>query len=208
MIREYKTNDYNECIEILAKVWKFDERYKPPSLAILFKKIYLLESLSLSNIPLVIYENNVVQGFLFGNCGNENLYKNEYSGFIGAIKLLFDLFFMKGVSIKRKLNYLKMIKVHEKNREKIEPLRKNEVNLFAVNPESQGKGYGRELLQSFIEICKKEKVTRITLDTDKESNYKFYYHFGFSKKGEFFSPLQKEYTGNSGNSFVLELLIK
>lgn len=207
MIKKYENKDYSTCKKIINDIWYFDNRFKPQNLSKLFKKIYILDSLSISNFAIVIEEDGDVKGFLFGNCGNKNLYKNEYSGLLGRLRVITDLLLTSGVSLKKKLHYMNIIKEHEKNRDKIEPSRANEVNLFAVNPKSQGKGYGKILLNEFINYCKTKKVNRITLETDKECNYKFYTHLGFEVKGKFYSPLQKEYTGTSDESFVFELML-
>ena len=151
----------------------------------------------------MVLDENIVHGFLFGKCGKKNLIKGEYSRLKGNFKLLRKLFSIKGVSFKKKLLYLNMFSEHDRNRQKIEPNRENEVNSFAVNPNSQGKG----LMNAFIDFYKVKKVKRITLDTDKECNYKFYENFGFKIKGEFYSPLQKEYSGKSGESFIYEINI-
>lgn len=207
MIREFRKDDFDKCVEIVNKVWDFN-RFHPQQLSELFKKVYVLSSLSASNFAIVVEENSNVQGFLFGNCGKKNLYKTEYSGLIGNLRFLAQLLLVKEVKLKKKLFYLDIIGAHEKNRRKIEPARENEVNLFAVAPNTQGKGYGKLLMNSFIDYCRKQNVSRITLDTDKECNYGFYDHFGFKIKGEFYSPLQKEYSGKSGDSYVYELKIQ
>jgi GNAT superfamily N-acetyltransferase len=207
MIREYTNKDFARCVEIINRVWDFDGRFIPSQLSILFKDIYVGGSLSESNFAIVVEENNKVEGFLFGKCGIENLIRNEYSGFFGHLKILYQLLFLNSISLRRKLYYFKIFVAHEKNRKKIEPNRKNEVNLFAVDPNNQGKGYGKILMNYFIEFCKKHNINRVTLDTDKECNYGFYDHFGFKIKGEFYSPLQKEYSGKSGESYVYELKI-
>ena len=207
MLRDFNFNDFSSCVEIVNKVWDFDSRFHPAQLSELFKRVYVGSSLSASNYAVVVEEDLIVKGFLFGNCGKTNLFKNEYSGLSGSRRLLIELLFLKGVKLKKKLYYLDIIGEHEKNRRKIEPSRENEVNLFAVDPNTQGKGYGKTLMNSFIEFCKKQNVKRITLDTDKECNYGFYDHFGFKVKGEFYSPLQKEYSGKSGDSYIYELKI-
>ncbi|MBN2440806.1 MAG: GNAT family N-acetyltransferase [Spirochaetales bacterium] len=83
---------------------------------------------------------------------------------------------------------------HETNRLKAEPNRKYEVTLFAVLPSMQGKGLGKELMNTFINKCIHDGVKRITLDTDEECNYQFYEHFGYHKIAEFYSPIEELYS--------------
>ncbi len=51
---------------------------------------------------------------------------------------------------------------HEVNRLRAEMHRDNEVQLFAVSPASQGKGYGKALMEAYIRECKRLNVKRVT----------------------------------------------
>ena len=82
------------------------------------------------------------------------------------------------------------------------------MNLFVVDPESQARGWGRKLINEFIDACKNENIERIVLETDSESNYGFYQHLGFRIKGSFHSPLLKEFSGNTGETYIYELPLK
>ncbi len=205
MIRDYKDRDFNACRDMVNQVWDFDTRFKPAELADLFKTVYTAGSLAESNFFIVIEEDQQVKGFLFGKCGDKNLYENEYSGVAGSLKSLLKLLSLKGLTLRKKIYYIKIMFRHQAARHKVEPSRENEVNLFLVDPGAQGKGYGKQLMTAFIDYCKTQDVGRVTLETDKECNYGFYDHFGFKVKGEFYSPLQKEYSGNTGDCYVYEL---
>ncbi len=205
MIRPFTYSDLTRCAAIVNKIWNFSTKFKPEPLSDLFLDFYTGGSLSASNLAVVVEEHNVVKGFLFGKCGNEKLIKTGYSGLWGKIKFLLQLFFLKGVSLKKKWYYLNIAAIHENNRLKVEPSRENEVNLFAVDPDTQGKGYGKMLMNEFIAHCRKNNISRVTLDSDKDCNTGFYDQFGFKVKGTFDSPLQKEYSGKSGLSIVYEL---
>lgn len=205
VIRDYTPDDFDTCVELVNKVWEFDKHYSPPALADLFKRIYTGGSLSESNCNIVVEENGRVVGFLFGKIQGLKSHKNESNGFYGPMRFLWKLFLMKGVTLKRKMNYLKKINSHERNRRIVEPRTCSEVNLFVVDPETQGKGYGKRLINGFISACKENNIKRIVLETDNESNYGFYTHLGFTVKGKFFSPLLKEYSRSSGETFVYQM---
>ena len=207
MLRDYQTSDFDDCIAIVDQVWDFSNRFQPQSLVELFLKIYVGGSLAASNFAAVCEEEGIVKGFLFGNSGRLGLYETEYSGFWGNLAFLRQFLLLKGVPLKKKLFYLKIIGKHEQARTRIESSRDNEVNLFAVAPNTQGKGFGKLLMNEYITFCQNNNARRVTLETDKECNYKFYEHFGFTIKGEFYSALQKEYSGKSGDSFVYELIL-
>lgn len=207
IVRPFDPADIPACIAIVNAVWGFDLRYKPPALAELFKKSYTGGALAASNFHIVTEENNAVTGFLFGKLGNKNLFINEFSGISGSLRFLFQLLAVRQLPFKKKTYYLSILAQHEANRRKIEPCRDNEINLFAVHPNLQGKGHGKQLMMSFIQYCRHHGVSRLTLDTDNECNRDSYRHFGFTVKGTFFSPLQQDYSGNSGESFVYELIL-
>ena len=204
-VRNYKDSDFSACVDIINHVWDFDTRFQPQQLSDVFKEIYVGGSLAGSNFSVVVERHNKIQGFLFGKCGKTKLHKTKYSGLIGNLKFMLQLFSVPGVPVKRKCYYVKIIGEHERNRRRVEATRANEVNLFAVDPSAQGNGYGKLLMNAFIEHCRSLQVKRITLETDKTCNYGFYQHYGFTIKGEFFSPLQQEYSGTSGESYVYEL---
>ncbi|EPM6098484.1 GNAT family N-acetyltransferase, partial [Vibrio vulnificus] len=207
MIREFHHDDLENCKEIIELVWDFDGKIAPIQLSSLFKDIYVTSSLSESNFTKVVVINGKVEGFLFGKVGENDLIRTKYSGFLGRLKLIFELFSLRGVGFRQKMNCLNNMHEHDVNRKKIEPDKSCEVNLFAVNPDVQGGGLGKILMNSFVEHCKSENAHKITLETDKECNMGFYEHFGFKIKGDFYSSLQQEYSRTSGVSFVLELYL-
>ncbi len=208
MIRYYTVGDFSRCNGIVNEVWRFTEKFKPIKLSNLFLDVYTAGSLGGSNYAIVVEDDGYVQGFLFGTCGGDaKLIKTRYSGLSGGLVFLSKLLCMRGVTWKMKRSYIAMMKEHEVNRLAVEKHREHEVHLFAVSPNAQGKGYGKALMEAFIGECVKNQVRRVTLDTDKECNFRFYEHFGYKRIAQFYSPLQKMYTGNDGSSFVYELLL-
>lgn len=207
MIRGYKESDFEECQKLVNKVWKFDKHFSPLELSRLFQKIYTGSSLSASNFLRVVDEEGKIMGFIFGKIENKRIPKSGYRGFLGQLKLIVSLFFLSGVRLTKKLSYIKIINSHEKNRREVESRECSEVNLFVVDSNSQGKGWGKKLINEFIETCRKENINRIVLETDSESNFGFYQHIGFKIKGSFYSPLLKEFTGNTGNTSIYELYL-
>jgi len=158
MIRNYKDTDFEACTELVNKVWQFDQHYEPPELAQLFIEIYTGGSLAASNFSKVVEEESCVKGFIFGKIENRPIPKSEYNGLNGQLKILKELFSVPNVSLKAKLSYLNKINTHEVNRRKVENRKSSEVNLFIVDPDFQGSGWGKKLINEFIAICKKEHI--------------------------------------------------
>jgi len=208
MIRDFRESDFVDFQKLVNKVWEFDKHFHPPELSRLFQKIYTGGSFSASNFLRVVDVKGQVRGFLFGKIENKKIPKSEYSGFSGQLKIIFSLFSIPKVAFKTKLSYLNKINLHEVNRRKVESRKCSEVNLFVVDPDCQGEGWGKRVINEFIETCRKENINRIVLETDAESNFGFYQHLGFSIKGSFNSPLLQAFTGKSGKTYIYELNLK
>jgi len=208
MIRDYTDSDFKDCLSIVNEVWQFDKHFPPKELSDLFLRIYAGGSYAGSNFVKVVEEDGRVKGFIFGKLEHRKLFKNEFSGLIGQIRILWKLLKIKRVPLKKKFSYLNMMNTHEINRRKAEPRKSSEVTLFAAAPDSQGKGYGKLLINEFISACKAENIKRIILETDAECNYGFYQNLGFNHITSFYSPLQKEFTGVSGETFIFELIMR
>ena len=191
-IRPFFTEDYSACVEIVNRTWDFDGHFPPPALASLFKDVYTGGCLGASNFAAVAVEDGTVRGFLFGKAGRAPLRRTDYNGWLGPWRMLARLLAVRGVSLRKKWFYLHIMAQHEANRRKVEPTRENEVNLFAVDPAAQGRGHGKALMNAFLDHCRSLGIRRIALDTDTECNTAFYHRMGFTPKGQFVSPLQKE----------------
>lgn len=206
MLRPYRPSDFDACAEIVGNVWDFDGRFAPEAVSALFKSAYAGLSLSYSNFAMVSEEGGKVEGFLFGNCGHENLIPNDYGGLAGKGRFAWRLLLASRGDAAKVVKFLRMAVEHDRNRLALDICRKNEVNLFCMNPARQGRGQGKALMRAFIDHCRARGARHITLDTEREtSNYGFYDHYGFRPVGEFHSPLQQEFTSGSGASVTYAL---
>jgi GNAT superfamily N-acetyltransferase len=202
-IRPYRPSDLDECMEMVGRVWGFDERM-PPSLATHARRLYVLGSLAESNAAWVADDDGVVEGFLFARCGTSaSLIDSEYSGLGGQMRILIQLVALPGVGLRAKLRWLSAAVRHQWRVGRLKRLH-DELTLFVVRPEAQGKGLGRLLVDEFFDRCRAEGVTRVVVETDRASNYHFYDRLGFTVVHEFESPLNALLTGGSGDSFIYE----
>ena len=205
VMREYQPSDLDRCVAIVNEVWDFDRHLRPQSLADLVKRLYTAGTLAGSRYANVVATGGEVRAFLFGRAGTGDLYRTEYSGVAGRMRALGQFLAMPGVSLTAKLGWLRAVMGHQITRQRIEPVGEGEVTLFAAAAESQGKGYGRRLMDAYVEHCRRVGIERLTVETDVESNYGFYDHYGFTRVGEFRSSMNQRFTGGSGRSFVYEL---
>ncbi|HKO76105.1 MAG TPA: GNAT family N-acetyltransferase, partial [Flavobacterium sp.] len=64
-------------------------------------------------------------------------------------------------------------------------------NLFIL-PEYIGKGFGKYLMNDFLNRMKEEKFNKITLDSEPNAE-SFYLKFGFKKIGEFETSIKNRF---------------
>ena len=72
------------------------------------------------------------------------------------------------------------------NRKLLKPFNKelkNELILFIVDEKYRGKGIGTQLEKMYTDFLKENKVKKMFLFTDTYSNYEYYEHRGYERKG-------------------------
>ena len=207
MIRPYQDDDYEACLDIVDQAWDFAGRLQPESLADFGIRLYTIGSLAESNYAVVVEEAGRAVGFLFGRAGSTMKYRTPYSGLRGRLRLLREFVSLGGLTTGEKWRWFLAINRHQTNRTKLGVRIKDEVTLFAVAATARGKGYGGELMASFVEHCRQLGIERIVVETDSDSSYGFYDSFGFEVVGEFDSPMNELFVGSSSRSwlYVLDL---
>ena len=65
-IRDYRESDFETCVHLVNKVWKFDDHFSPAALSRFFQKVYVGGALGESNSLEVVEHDGRVMGFLFG----------------------------------------------------------------------------------------------------------------------------------------------
>jgi GNAT superfamily N-acetyltransferase len=170
-LRDYRASDLESCVAIVNEAWDFDGQLHPQSLADFVKRLYTAGTLAESRQATVIETDGEVQAFLFGRAGARDLYRNEYSGVPGRMRVLIRFLSLPGAGPIAKFGWLRAIAAHQIARHRVEPIGDGEVTLFAAATESQGRGYGRQLMDAYVEQCRQLGVERLTLETDVESSY-------------------------------------
>ncbi len=190
---------------IVDEAWGFSEHLQPPALAEFALRLYTAGSLAGSRFAAVTAGEHGVDALLFGRAGSGERFRTEFSGPSGRLRTLRTLLMLRGLTIGDKLGWIRDITRHESRRARIQPIGHGEVTLFAAAKAARGKGYGRRLMDAYVDHCRGLGIDRVTLETDVESSYGFYDHYGFSVVGEFVSPMNQRFSGGSGRSFVYEL---
>ena len=204
-LRSYQPDDLARCMEIVDEAWAFSDRVRPPALAEFALRLYTAGSLAQSRYASVVEEADGVEAFLFGRAGSGDRFRTEFSGPVGRLRPLRRLLGIRGLGLGDKFGWLRDITRHEIARARVQPVGDGEVTLFAAAKAARGKGHGRRLMDDYAEHCRRLGIDRLTLETDVESSYGFYDHYGFTVVGEFTSPMNQRFSGGSGRAFVYEL---
>lgn len=199
IFREYKDDDYHQCLELVNQAWGFDKIFYPLALSNVAKLLYTKGSVLGSNYKMVVEVDKKVVGFIFG--------LNEYSKKPGR-NIIFGLYVLwKMVLIKNgvpdKSNLIKALKIHEKNRSEIVDRNRSEIILFVIGNKYQGKGFGKTLWTGFKNQCIKAEVSSIIVETNKLGASSFYERIGFKHLSNFDSPLH-EFATNDGQACIYE----
>ncbi|CAF4420337.1 unnamed protein product, partial [Adineta steineri] len=99
-------------------------------------------------------ETENVLGILFGSNQNETTYKSSIKNFRNFLILFKHIIFghlgKRFIALKYMKDTLDLDKCIEKYCENFD----SELNLFVLSKELQGQGYGKQLMNNFIEFCK------------------------------------------------------
>ena len=199
-IRDYKRSDYKVCETLVNQAWKFDTNIQPRALAEIAKTIYTKGSLLNSNFQKVIEKDGKVIGLLFGL--NEKIEKKK-SDFLFGLNILRRIFFIKGLPFKKKTQFLKSLNRHVTNRSKLVEQGKSEIVLFIIDTSFQKQGYGKRLLEAFLQQCKESDVDSLIVETNTDGGSKFYKKMGFKLIDYFDSPLHS-YVTRKGKACMYE----
>lgn len=206
-LRDYRDEDLAACMDLVNQAWDFDGRLGNPDLSGFIKDFYVTGPLAESRHYRVIEEDQRVLGLIFGRCGPGKVYRTDYTGVRGRLRAAGRLLSLRGWTLGEKFAWLKAIQGHEAARARVMRQTGTEITLLVVESVSQGKGLGRQLMDEYVEQCRRLGKERITVETDVHANFGFYEHYGFVLVGEFGSPMNELFTGGSGRSFVYELAI-
>jgi ribosomal protein S18 acetylase RimI-like enzyme len=206
-IRDYRPADMDACVAIIDTIWRFHERLEPNALADCASRLYVGGSLSASDCAWVLEDEDAVRGSLFGRTGSGEPIMSDYRGIGGTLRMVLDFLRLPGLGPRAKGRWLRAIHDHAANRARIEPEADGEVTLFAVDPAAQGRGFGRRLMDRYLERCRAAGVQRIVVETDRDSSYGFYDRYGFERLGRFDSPMNRLFTGSVGDAYLYLLAL-
>lgn len=204
--REYRDHDYSDCESLVDDAWGFEKHFHPYELAVLGKYLYTMGSVAMSNHRVVTEHDGKVVGFIFGYNERVPLPKHELRTLRSRLGILKRLLFMKGMALRERFDFLNAMGTHEKNRTALLKRGTSEIVLFVVHPAFKGRGIGKKLFEGFRIFCETAKVESIVVETNTLGAAGFYERIGFTRIGNFDSPLHDRVTQN-GQACLYEYVL-
>lgn len=172
--------DYNEIKQLITEAWFSDYPFKKRYIK-LYASFYLNMYLAASDYKIVAKDGDKVVGFIFGNLNKAPFTQR----FISNTKLFFySLYMIFSYPGRRKLKITRITKrVNKKLLKPYKKTHKNELTLFIVDEAYQGKGIGSTLEKMYTTYLKDHGINNVYLFTDTYSNYEYYEHRGYTRKG-------------------------
>ena len=179
--RKMNRGDYQVVKKLIRQAW-FDEYVFKDKVKDDYAKAYLRTYLADSNYRMVACDDDKVVGFLLG----------KHRKIKASIKFcnLFILFWIKFKFLftkpgRRKLKIQsKTENVNSRLLKKHESYLVNELALFIIDEEYQGKGIGTTLENKFTSYLKENGEEYMYLFSDTYSDYEFYERKGYIRGGE------------------------
>lgn len=172
--------DHKAIKRLITEAWFSDYPFKEKYIK-LYASGYLNMYLAKSDYQVVVKDKDKVVGFIFGNI-KKAPFKQR---FISKLKLFFYFIYMlfsypgrRGIKITLITN-----KVNKKLLAPYKKLVKNELILFIVDEKYRGHGIGSNLEKMYTDALKEKGIKNVFLFTDTYSNYEYYEHRGYKRKG-------------------------
>lgn len=173
--------DYPFVKELITQAW-FSEYTFSKNVINLYAKGYLYMYLSELDYCVVARDGEKTIGFLFGRNGKINFFKKLYYKmrlFFVGVSLLFTRAGRRGLKITRITNKSNKILYKNANTDI-----KSELVLFIVDEKYRGNSIGSKLEKDFCDFLTKQGKKGVYLYTDTYSNFEYYEHRNYSRRGE------------------------
>lgn len=177
---EMTKKDHKDIKRLITEAWFSEYPFKEKYIN-LYASGYLNMYLAESDYKMVAKVNDKVVGFIFGNI-KKAPFKQR---FISKLKLFFYFIYMlfsypgrRGIKITLITN-----KVNNKLLKPFKKTLKNELILFIVDEKYRNHGIGSTLEKMYTQALKEKGIKNVYLFTDTYSNYSYYEHRGYERKG-------------------------
>ena len=171
------------CMDIIRNTWKFDKDFKNPKKPEYVYKYYVLDCVNWSeHLDLLVDEDGRAQGILFGSI-ERPAFPKKMKFLLTQWKLRAEMWWhiLNGDFGDRKQAvavYKDMRQIDADGESKAEHF-DSEVNLFILSPTLRGQGYGRQLMDRYMDFCRENHLKKAFLWTTTGCTWQFYERYGF-----------------------------
>ncbi len=183
VFREVAKRDYSDLKVLINDAWHFENYINNPNSVEQMLNANMHMSLLTQNYTQVADLNGEVVALLYGRVAGQriplkNITHLLYILFHGACLLLKS---RHGRNLIR--GFFNLTKVYIKLLQNTKTEYDGELVFFVVNSKCRGKGIGKQLLNNYLDYCRRHSVKNIYVYTDVNCNYGFYDFNGFTPKG-------------------------
>ncbi|MEJ9209769.1 GNAT family N-acetyltransferase, partial [Paenibacillus larvae] len=175
--KKYDKKYLESCTALLRSTWGFEKKFIQPKKPELIYQYYVLSCENYSkHLDLIVDEHDDVKGILFGSIEDIDVFdemKYKLKGLKTNLRMLFYL--IRGDFGERKKALRIINAFYEVNKLGVTTNKPfdSEINLFIISPELRGMGYGKKLMDRYIEFCKENDLLSAFLWTDIGCSYNF-----------------------------------
>ncbi|MDM7988350.1 MAG: GNAT family N-acetyltransferase [Smithella sp.] len=180
--RVLRKKDYPGILEMIDSTWNFDKYTADRSTKTHMLKAYMRAVMIVQNYTQVAELDGKAIGLLFGKIPKLKGFMKNWVHIPPAVYHTLCLIF--GKQQRRVLKGFKDLQaVYARLRKETKMRFDGELEFFVVNHQYQGLDVGKQLLNNYLQYCERHGVKNIYVYTDANSNFGFYDHHGFVRRG-------------------------
>jgi ribosomal protein S18 acetylase RimI-like enzyme len=180
--RGLQKKDYPEILEMIDRTWNFDKYTDNRAIKAHMLKAYMRGVMIVQNYTQIADLDGKAVGLLFGKIPKLNGFMKNCVHILPAVYHALCLIF--GKQQRRVLKWFKDLQaVYARLRKETKTSFDGELEFFVVSQQCQGLDVGKQLLNNYLRHCESHGVRNIYVYTDANSNFGFYDHQGFVRRG-------------------------
>lgn len=179
----YHPRYLDDCARMVQQTWPFEKDLINPREPLWLYRHYVLDCVNWStHLDVLVDEEDRAQGLLFGSIERPRgplLWRYLLTQLGIRSQLYWHI--LKGDLGQRSaaLALHRSMRALNTRGETTERPFDSEVNLFILSPQLRGQGYGRQLMDRYVDFCKQHQLRTAFLWTTVDCSYSFYERYGF-----------------------------
>lgn len=176
----YRKDYLEDLARIVMETWHFEKDLKNPKDPMLINRYYIKSCLIGSVHQDVVVENGRALGVLFGSDERRGGLAKALA-FAGlGVRFLGEILLGRLGRRRAALRMIREMSWMSRAGEAVKGF-DSEVNLFILSGATRGKGYGRALMDRYLDFCRAQGMKKVFLWTTPTCTYSFYDRYGFQR---------------------------